>query len=204
MLTLDHIAIAASDLAAGARAVETALNVRLSPGGAHAEMGTHNRLLSLGPDEYLEVIAIDPDGTAPAHPRWFGLDRFAGKARTRAWVCRCPDLDAAIAAAPPGVGAPRELARDGLAWRMAVPATGLLPFDGLFPALIAWRGAAHPAPSLPDAGARLRGLRLHAPRADDLRAALSGLIDDPRISVETSDTPRIEAVLRAPAGDVVL
>ena len=33
----------------------------LESGGRHPHMGTHNRLLSLGPDLYLEVIAVDPD-----------------------------------------------------------------------------------------------------------------------------------------------
>jgi hypothetical protein len=29
------------------------------------------------PRAYLEIIAIDPDGVAPPHPRWFGLDEPA-------------------------------------------------------------------------------------------------------------------------------
>ena len=59
MLVLDHIAVAATDLAAGAQAVEAKLGLTLQHGGQHPHMGTHNRLMSLGPD-YLEVIAIDP------------------------------------------------------------------------------------------------------------------------------------------------
>ncbi len=54
----DHLAISAASLEQGALAVEAMLGVGLEPGGKHAFMGTHNRLLSLGPGEYLEVIAI--------------------------------------------------------------------------------------------------------------------------------------------------
>ncbi|MCD0504910.1 VOC family protein, partial [Bordetella petrii] len=54
---LDHIAVAAPDLASGADWVERALGVRPQRGGAHPRMGTHNLLLRLGPDVYLEVIA---------------------------------------------------------------------------------------------------------------------------------------------------
>ncbi len=203
MLTLDHIAIAAERLDAGADAVERALGLPLQGGGQHAAMGTHNRLLSLGPD-YLEVIAIDPEGTPPAQPRWFDLDRFKGPARATTWICRCADLDAALAVSPPGTGLPWSLARGDLSWRMAVPRDGKLPFDGLFPALIEWQGPAHPAPRLTDLGARLTGLRLFSPQAEALGAALLPLVDDPRITIIAAAAPRMEAVIATPEGEVVL
>jgi hypothetical protein len=203
MLTLDHIAVAAERLETGEAAVEAALGLPLQGGGQHAAMGTHNRLLSLGPD-YLEVIAIDPDGTPPAQPRWFDLDHFRGAARATTWICRCTDLEAALAAAPPGAGVPWSLARGDLRWRMAVPADGKLPFGGLFPALIQWEGPAHPAPRLTDLGARLVGLRLFSPEADALRATLAPLISDPRVEVIASPAPRMEAVIATPRGEVVL
>lgn len=203
MLTLDHIAIATERLETGADAVDRALGLPLEGGGQHAAMGTHNKLMSLGP-EYLEVIAIDPAGAAPDQPRWFDLDRFTGPTRATTWICRCDDLDAALAAAPPGTGVPWSLARGDLSWRMAVAVDGILPFDGLFPALIQWEGAAHPAPRLTDRGARLTGLRLFSPRADALRAALAPLVADTRIEVIASDAPRMEAVIATPGGEVVV
>jgi len=203
MLTLDHIAIAAEHLATGAEAVERALGLPLQGGGQHAAMGTHNRLLSLGPD-YLEVIAVDPEGKAPAQPRWFDLDHFAGATRATTWICRCDDLEAALAASPEGAGVPWALARGDLSWRMAVPVDGKLPFGGLFPALIQWEGPAHPAPRLTDLGARLVGLRLFSPEAEGLRAALAPLIDDARVEVVAAPAPRMEAVIATPGGEVVL
>ncbi|MDG3041935.1 VOC family protein [Roseicyclus marinus] len=203
MLTLDHIAVAAEVLETGAAHVEAALGLPLQAGGQHAAMGTHNRLMGLGVD-YLEVIAIDPEGQAPAQPRWFDLDRFAGPARATTWICRCDDLEAALAACPPGAGVPWSLARGDLRWRMAVPVDGILPFDGLFPALIQWEGTAHPAPRLTDVGAKLAGLRLFSPQAAALKAALAPLIADARISVTQADAPRMEAVIATPKGEVVL
>jgi hypothetical protein len=203
MLVFDHIAVAATDLAAGAAAVEAGLGLALQPGGQHPHMGTHNRLMSLGA-EYLEVIAIDPEGTAPAQPRWFDLDRFAGPPRATTWICRCADLEAALALAPPGTGRPWDLARADLRWRMAVPVDGRLPFDGLFPALIEWQGTPHPAARLTDLGARLVGLTLFSPQADGLRAALAGLMDDPRIAIVPSPAPRMEARIATAKGEVVL
>lgn len=203
MLTLDHVAVATDRLDDGAAAVEAALGLPLQGGGQHAAMGTHNRLMGLGP-EYLEVIAIDPEGTAPQQPRWFDLDRFTGPARATTWICRCDDLDAALAVAPAGTGVPWSLARGDLSWRMAVPVDGVLPFDGLFPALIQWEGPAHPAPRLTEVGARLAALRLFSPQARALRAALAPLVADDRISVIDADLPRMEVVIATPGGRVIL
>jgi hypothetical protein len=203
MLTLDHLVVTATDLVQGTAEIEAQLGVPLPTGGRHEVMGTHNRLLSLGPDDYLEVIAIDPEGRDPGRPRWFSLDTFTGPARLTRWAARSDDLDAALAAAPPGVGTPWDLARDAIRWRMAVNDTGMLPFDGLFPALLEWQ-TPHPAPRLPDQGVRLTALRLISPRADALRAALDPLITDARLSIIQGSIPRIEADFTTPSGPVTL
>ena len=94
-------------------------------------MGTHNRLMGLGAD-YLEVIAVDPEGPRRRSPRWFDLDNFSGATRATTWICRCDDLEAALAAAPEGAGVPWSLARGGSALADGVPRDGKLPFGGLF------------------------------------------------------------------------
>ncbi len=204
MLTLDHIAVSTAALAPGTAEVEAALGVALLPGGEHAAMGTHNRLLSLGPEEYFELIAIHPGAPGPDQPRWFDLDTFSGPTRATTWICRCADLDAALAAAPEGAGVPWDLARGDLRWRMGVPRDGKLPFRGLFPALIEWQGTVHPAPRLADSGVRLAALRLFSPEAEALRAALAPLIADARVSVLDSAKARMEADLATPSGVVTL
>ncbi|KZZ67236.1 VOC family protein, partial [Sulfitobacter sp. HI0129] len=140
MLSLDHLAVAGEDLAAARAHAETALDVILQPGGRHDVFGTHNRLLGLADGLYLEAIAADPDAPAPDRARWFDLDRFSGPARLTNWICRCDDLDAALARLPDGFGRPVDLQRGDLRWRMSVPEEGRLPFDNLAPALIQWTG----------------------------------------------------------------
>lgn len=192
---LDHVAIAAASLGEGVAWVEERLGVRMAPGGEHAAMGTHNRLLSLGPQEYLEVIAVNPDAPRPTHPRWFGLDRFAGPPRVAAWVLRVPDLDARPL--PDGVGPPMALRRGDLAWRLTVPAGGLGPFDGLFPSFIEWAGA-HPAPRLPDLGLRLAALEITHPEITALAALLPGR--DARIAF-AHGAPGLRLRLDTPEGE---
>lgn len=202
MLQLDHLAVSAASLDEGAAWVEMALGVPLAGGGKHPHMGTHNRLLGLG-DLYLEVIAIDPDAARPGHPRWFGLDGFGGAPRLTNWICRTGDLDAALADAPPGTGTATDLQRGDYRWRFAVPATGKLPFDDCYPALIQWQGDLHPARTLRDHGIRLTRLDITHPEAPALRAALKGLTD-PRVTVERGPYHALRATFDTPAGPRVL
>lgn len=202
MLALDHLAVSAGTLEAGAEWVERALGVPLAGGGKHAHMGTHNRLLSLG-DLYLEVIATDPKAPKPTWPRWFDLDNFRGPPRLTNWICRTDDLDAALAAAPAGTGTATDLQRGDYRWRFAVPPTGKLPFDDRFPALIQWQGDLHPAKALRDHGIRLTGLEITHPQAPALRAALRGLTD-PRVTVELGPYHALRATFSTPSGPRVL
>jgi hypothetical protein len=179
---IDHLAVSAEALEAGAAAVAARLGLGDGGGGRQARMATWNRLWGLGA-EYLEVIAIDPEAPAPGRPRWFDLDRFAGPPRLTTWILRCADLEAALARAPAAAGEVLDFARGDYRWRMAVPADGVLPFDGVFPALIEWQGPAHPAAALPETGLRLGAVEVSHPCAGALRAALAALVDDPRIAV---------------------
>ena len=179
--------------------VAACLGLPPGPGGRHAAMGTHNRLLALDGGAYLEAIAVDPEAPAPGRPRWFDLDRFEGQPRLSNWVVRVDDLDAALDAFPEA-GEPLALERGGLRWRMAVPADGVLPFDGCFPALIQWETD---PPALPASGLTLDRLELHHPQADALRARLADLIDDPRIAVARGG-PALVAGIGAPDGPRVL
>ena len=171
------------------------LGHEMGPGGAHALMGTHNRLSGLGPGEYLEVIAVDPDAPPPGRPRWFDLDRRTGPPRIGNWILRTDDV-AGWCARLPEAGRPVAMERGGYRWRMAVPDDGVLPFDGCFPALIQWDGA---PPDFAETGLRLTGLALSHPDALRLAPMVADLVVDPRITV-TEGPRRITATLDTPDG----
>ena len=203
-LALDHLAVVARTLDEGTTYVEAILGAKLSPGGKHPDMGTHNRLLSLGPHAYLEVIAVDPDAMKPRHRRWFNLDSYSGAPRMTNWVCRTDDLDEALAAAPPGSGRAMDLSRGDISWRMGVPEFGRLPFNDAMPALIEWRDDFHPNKRLPDHGFRLTRLDVFHPQADDLLDAFPALHGLDLASVREGPEKRLIATISTPEGNRVL
>jgi glyoxalase-like protein len=161
----DHLVVAARTLDEGATWVEAKLGVPMAGGGKHAAMATHNRLLKIGPGEFLEVIAIDPDAPPPPRPRWFDLDTPAMRERLARgpelihWVERTDDLEAALR----DYSEPVEilsLSRGPYRWRIGVPRDGRRPGAGSRPTLIQWEGGLHPADALPDSGCSLKDFHL--------------------------------------------
>ncbi len=201
---LDHLALSCDVLEHGTVHVSKTLGVTPSPGGEHPAMGTHNTLLSLGPDIYFEVIAINPDADGPDRPRWFDIDNFEGAPRLTNWIVQTPDLEAALSKLPNGFGTPMSLQRGDLRWRMAVPDSGILPFGGWAPALIEWQSDLHPAPMLPDRDVRLKSLRLCHPDAEEIASLLAPLMPRDTALFEPSETPQLRARFDTPAGEVVL
>ena len=83
MHKLDHIVLGCKTLQEGTDYVEKKLGLSLSEIGYHHHMGTHNRVIKIGENIYLEVIAIDPNANKPKHFRWFNLDNKEQQARLK-------------------------------------------------------------------------------------------------------------------------
>jgi hypothetical protein len=205
----DHLVLATCNLDAGAAWLEQHLGVALSVGGKHARMGTHNRLLGLGENFYLELIAIDRAATPPGRPRWFGLYRqpASGRPRLIHWLARSDDIARDAAACSEDLGEILPMARGDYRWRISVPADGHLPGEGLVPTLIQWDVPFHPASRLPDAGCRLMKLEGFHPQPARIRTALASLDLGSRLDVHAgpADEPaQLVAYLRTPRGLVEL
>jgi hypothetical protein len=213
-LELDHLVIGTASLEEGAAWCEATFGVTPEPGGRHVFMGTHNRLLRLagplaerGPGAYLELLAIDPEATAPARPRWFGLDEPEVRARLASgpcllhWVARTADPAAlrarwAAAGCDPGPveAAERATPRGVLRWQLTIPQDGRPTADGVVPALIAWDGP-HPATGL-DLG---RALRMEHLQLDTTLASLGADLSAAS-TARGPTTPAFEVTLRGPGG----
>lgn len=207
---LDHLAVAAADLKSGSEYVEDLLGVKTVPGGKHDMMGTHNRLLRLGDDQYLEVIAIDPDGATPARPRWFSFDDPVMQARIKqtptlvTWVARTTDIDQAAGHPPYDGMEVREASRGDLRWRMTFERGGNLLYEGALPLLIQWQSESTAAQMLPDSGCMLRRFVIQSPQARRVRQALQD-INLRSVEINQSLQTGLAATLSTPArGEVVL
>ena len=145
----------------------------MAVGGSHPGFGTHNRLLRLGADCYLELIARDPE-QPEASRVLFGLDQepvaraLAGSPHLLHAVFRVTQ-PASLAAVLPQLaydpGALTRMTRGQLAWDITVPRDGHPDGNGLLPTLIDWGATAHPCTRLPDSGVVLEALRFEGPSA---------------------------------------
>ncbi len=212
---LDHIVVAAKTLDEGRAWATETLGVDPVGGGKHDGLATHNTLLKLDGNRYLEIIAIDPDAGAPNFPRWFGLDtdevrsHIAHGPRLVAWVARASGADDAIEqlAALPDYSAKivRPATRADFRWRFAFTPDGARIGGGVLPHLIQWDSPVHPCERLPDSGLALTSLMLGAPELERLTGTLEALrFADPHVQIGQSTATHLVAMLRTPFGSVVL
>ena len=205
MCRIDHITVTAPTLERGAEFVFSSLGIRPQPGGTHPRMGTHNLLLRLGENVFLEVIAIDPHAPRPTRPRWFALDERPVDAEPclAMWVARTDDIETASAAIPEDLGAIETMTRGALQWTITIPADGSLPFGGIGPALIEWDTSVHPAAGMQDQGCRLRRLEIFHPEPERV-ARLLGQMGLPEnidaLALPVGARPYLVAEIDTPSG----
>lgn len=210
LATLDHLVVAAATLADGIEYIADVTGVAPQPGGRHVTMGTHNALVLLGERVYLEIIAIDPAGTKPARPRWFGLDSIALQAelterpRLIHWVARTRDIARAVAQCPVALGTVHPMERGHYRWKITIADDGTLPCKGIAPTLIEWNVPMHPADLLPASGISIAGLAAAHPEPAQIRGALAALGLDGVLPVTYDRDARLAAMLRTPRGIVTL
>ena len=197
-LLLDHLAVSGVSRDAARAHIEEALGLPMQDGGEHATFATHNHLMGVEEGLYLEAISVNPDVPKPDRARWFNLDNFSGTPRLTNWICAVPDMSAALERWQ-DVGQAVSLERGELRWQMAVPESGILPFDGYFPPLIQWHGTLHPKQMLAPSGASLKQLTVAHPQAQELSDSL-GEISGATVRFETAKTPALIAEFNTPHG----
>ena len=176
---IDHLVYACANLERGMDEIEQLLGVRPVPGGRHPDFGTHNALLSLGPETYLEVIARDPDSTVSVPSALAELPDDQNS-RLKTWVLRTEDIDqlAGIAiAAGINIGPVQSGSRDApdgskISWQLTDHNAMLM--GGAFPFLINWGDTPHPTSTVPNGG-ELLNLLIEHPEADRVRDMLDVL-----------------------------
>jgi hypothetical protein len=116
-LPIDHLVVLARGLDRAIDDFEQRLGVRATLGGRHEAFGTHNALLSLGEDCYLELIAPEPDADpSQVTRRWpFIPPRPRNWPRLRNWPLNRPSHGPSHW---PDAGNDRETASAEAPWRL--------------------------------------------------------------------------------------
>ncbi len=206
---IDHLVIAAETLEQGADYIKRTLGVDIPFGGVHPKMGTHNLLMQLGDALFLEVIAVNPKGVAPTHPRWFGLDdphvqhSLKSGPTLLSWVVNTPDIKSLMQQARLSFGHPELISRGELSWYFGLPRDGRLLAGGLLPYLIEWKTDRHPAGAMKKTGCRLQTLTLYHPHTAWLESILDSIKIAQQINVKPladNTTPYMVAILDTPVG----
>ena len=206
---IDHLVVTAPTLASGIQYVEQTLGCKMQPGGQHSRMGTHNALLKIGDDCYLEVISIDPDAQPPQRNRWFELDTLLPEIRPRlaTWVMRTNDIHKVTNATDLELGVVEDMSRGSLEWQITIPPDGRLPLHGIAPVVIQWKDDVHPASRLPESTVSLLHLVGHHPASGHITALLhTANFTGPFSVIEPPDETsiRLTAELQTPNGLRVL
>ncbi|MBW2290742.1 MAG: VOC family protein [Deltaproteobacteria bacterium] len=208
-LKLDHIVYAVPDLEGAIDEFTRRLGSAPAFGGRHEGLGTHNAILPLAGETYVELIAADPGLPAPNQQRPFGLDSLQGP-RLVTWAVRSRNIEADATRArergyDPGIVF--EMSRkepDGevLRWKLSLRAKPL--GDGLVPFVIDWGSATHPAAASAADSVRctLGNLSAQHPDPQAVRGALDAL--GVELSVDEAPTANLCARLTGPAGSLEL
>ena len=207
---LDHLLIGAATLEAGLAWLEARTGVRAAPGGSHPGLGTWNALASLGPAQYIEIIAPDPGQPGVETVYVPGLREFP-EPRIATWAARGVNLASALAASlppdllcdPPRRGERVRMDGTRLRWTLAFPTHRRHgTFGGALPFLIEWDSLeTQPGRSTPS-GLTLRGMTIRHPESEELQGALGSLGIES--VVEQGSMASIQVELDTPLGVVLV
>ncbi len=207
MLKLDHITVIAPTLIEGVSHVQDCLDLEVPFGTRHDYMGTHNHRLQLGNTVYLEIVALDPDGTEPGRARWFGLDNqekvrsdWNEGRRLRGWVASADAIDSVVSNRRAIFGDKVPLPAANPTFDFSIPEDGSLPLDGAAPSIIDHRGDRTSMTSIPDLGARLRSLTLEHPNSAAIETLYRELSIDHPPTILQGPKVRYRAQIETPTG----
>ena len=191
---IDHLVIAALTLEEGVEYVREILGVEIPAGGSHSTLATHNHLMTIGENIFLEVIAPDYAAEESAdrlnQPRWFGLDDPHVKASLQqspgllTWVVNTQSIDDMAAAATWPLGNIVDVSRGDLSWRFALPFDGALQAGGMLPYAMQWGTSVHPANNMADCGIRLEKLEILHPKAEWLGEQLASVNAEGLVTIQ--------------------
>jgi hypothetical protein len=210
-LNLDHLIVAAPDLAAGVASFAALSGVDPVRGGSHKGAGTANYLVGLtvagdNPERYatyLEIIGPDPEQDVASLER-LNLDvQNVSAFGLYTWAIRPDDFDVTLASIQQGdvavgdIRASSRLTPSGETLRWQLSSASPLPLAGAQPFLIDWQGSPHPS-TQPLPAVRLDRLEVRSPEVTATRRTLTAMLVE--VDVVEWPTYGLHAELTGPAG----
>lgn len=202
---VDHIVLVVPNLSQGIAYLQDLTGVLCTTGGKHPQFGTHNALLKIGKEIYLEVLAPDPSNPK-TEKRWMGVDLIQEPRITRlALKSRNIDQEAALLAAhKTGHGKIQKGKRqkpDGtlLEWMLTCPLA--TPEIEALPFLIDWGNSAHPVTGM-KADCNLKDITLFSPESSSIQDLYGQLGQS--ITVFSGTENKIQLTLETPKGILTL
>jgi hypothetical protein len=208
-IKMDHLVIGATNLKQGVDYVRDLLGVDIPYGGVHEKMGTHNQLMQLGNNMFLEVIAINEDGEPPNSPRWYGLDdpfvrrQIEIEPALLTWVVNTKNIEELTKQATFSVGKAELISRGSLNWYFGLPEDGRLLAGGMLPYAIEWQTDVHPSTNMADLGCKLHKLEIYHPYPSWLKYALTSISALDLVEIRAlpkNSTPYLVAHINTPSG----
>ena len=208
-MKFDHLVIGAADLEQGVAYIKDQLGIDIPFGGVHITMGTHNHLVQLGNEVFLEIIAVNPEIDAPESPRWYGLDdpfilaKIQQQATLLAWVVNTESITNTMQGSQFSFGEATLVTRGDLSWHFGIPDDGRLLAGGMLPYIIEWHSELHPSEKMADLGCRFQQLDIYHPNPIWLTSILESIGADTLVNVIAlgrGQAPYLEAIIDTPKG----
>ena len=203
---IDHIVYAVANLERSIEIFTKATGLKVYPGGEHPDWGTHNAIVRIGEQTYLEFIA-KKKSSQPVHKQtWMGLDLIESDKITR-WALASKDveLDAKYLKkynedlATIVIGSRAIDEHKMLNWLM----TTVLPSPWVEPApfLIDWKKSEHPTAAIPQ-NCSIKSFTIEHAESEVLKKLLEKL--QCPIEVYTTHSTQLKLVLDTPKGEIVI
>lgn len=205
---IDHIVVGAKNLEAGISYIKQELNVDIPFGGIHEKLGTHNHLMSLGNNTFLEVISPSPT-VKPNAPRWYGLDDPHVVARIQqepvllTWVVNTNSITNLNEDSEFDFGEITSVERGQLNWLFGLPEDGRLLASGFIPYLIEWQKATHPSQGMADVGCTLQSIEIFHSQLSWLQSILKSISADKLVkltAIDHNELPYLVVNINTPTG----
>lgn len=200
---IDHIVYSVPNLEASLKVFEKNLGIIPTIGGKHLSKGTHNALINLGNECYLEILAIDESNTAVSAPRWMGIDYLQGSKITR-WSLKSTQIEKdseLLQRYNPDMGNIIEGNRalpsgETLSWKMTEPLSS--PEVDLLPFMLDWsKSKVHPTEQLSQQ-CLLLDLEFYHPNSLMEQECFDEIFDN--LEIKSGAEVQISATLSGPKG----